>query len=200
MLVTGRFLVRLGFGLLILLPAAAASLAEPLPCRAITHEGSDYTVCEIDLRRQVVNFFWKRADGHPYGYLSSLPHELGNRSGRLLFATNAGMYNPDYRPVGLYVENGRELVRANTRTGPGNFHMKPNGVLYVAGHLPGSSKLVCFLSRSRGQTPPPSRGRCWSTLWSSPSQKPRFPSASLRVCSETSCSARALFSSTTESL
>jgi len=132
MLVTGRFLVRLGFGLLILLPAAAAILAEPLPCRAITHEGSDYTVCEIDLRRQVVNFFWKRADGHPYGYLSSLPHELGNRSGRLLFATNAGIYNSDYRPVGLYVENGRELVRANTRTGPGNFHMKPNGVLYVA--------------------------------------------------------------------
>jgi uncharacterized protein YigE (DUF2233 family) len=39
-------------------------------------------------------------------------------------------------------------VRANTRTDPGNFHMKPNGVLYVAGHLPGSSKLVCFLSRS----------------------------------------------------
>src|SRR6266702_2989130 len=31
MLVRGRFLVRLGFGLLLLLPSAAAILAEPLP-------------------------------------------------------------------------------------------------------------------------------------------------------------------------
>jgi len=65
--VRGRFLVRLGFGLLLLLPSAAAILAEPLPCRSFTYEGSDYTVCEIDLRQQVVKFFWNRADGHPYG-------------------------------------------------------------------------------------------------------------------------------------
>jgi len=29
----------------------------------------------------------------------------------------------------------RELVRVNTRTGPGYFHMKPNGMLYVAGEF-----------------------------------------------------------------
>jgi uncharacterized protein YigE (DUF2233 family) len=26
-------------------------------------------------------------------------------------------------------------VRVNTRAGPGNFHMKPNGMLYVAGEF-----------------------------------------------------------------
>ena len=142
-----RFLVRLGFGLLLLLPSAAAILAEPPPCRSVTYEGSDYTVSEIDLRQQVVKFFWNRADGHPYGYLASLPHALGNRSGRLRFAMNAGMYNPDYRPVGLYIENGRELVRVNTRTGPGNFHMKPNGVLYVAGESAGVLDTGSFLKQ-----------------------------------------------------
>jgi len=147
MLVRGRFLVRLGFGLLLLLPSAAAILAEPLPCRSFTYEGSDYTVCEIDLRQQVVKFFWNRADGHPYGYLSSLPHALGNRSGRLLFAMNAGMYNPDYHPVGLYIENGRELVRVNMRTGPGNFHMRPNGVFYVAGEFAGVLDTGSFLKQ-----------------------------------------------------
>jgi uncharacterized protein YigE (DUF2233 family) len=35
--------------------------------------------------------------------------------------------------VGLYVEQGRELVRANTKPGYGNFHMKPNGVFYISG-------------------------------------------------------------------
>jgi uncharacterized protein YigE (DUF2233 family) len=47
------------------------------------------------------------------------------------------MYHPDNSPVGLYVEEGRELVRANTSGGPGNFHMRPNGVFYLTGEVAG---------------------------------------------------------------
>ena len=57
---------------------------------------------------------------------------LGNRRGRLLFAMNAGMYDDQGRPIGLYVENGRERHAINLRNGPGNFHLKPNGVFAVA--------------------------------------------------------------------
>jgi len=138
---------KLVFGLLAVLAWAPSALAEPSPCRAVTHEGSDYTVCEVDLRREVVRFFWKRADGQPYGNPSALPQSLGGRSGHLLFATNAGMYDPDYRPVGLYVENGRELVRANTKAGPGNFHMRPNGVLYVSAESAGVLETGSFLKQ-----------------------------------------------------
>jgi uncharacterized protein YigE (DUF2233 family) len=135
----------LGFGLLSLVSRAPSAAAEPLPCRAAMHEGSRYTVCEVDLRRQAVRLFWKKADGEPYGYLRSVPRAFGERPGRLLFATNAGMYHPDYSPVGLYIEGGRELVRANTRPGPGNFHMKPNGVFYVAGAAAGVLETGSFL-------------------------------------------------------
>lgn len=34
--------------------------------------------------------------------------------------------------MGLYVEQGRELVRVSTASGHGNFHMKPNGIFYIA--------------------------------------------------------------------
>ena len=44
---------------------------------------------------------------------------------------NGGMYHKDWSPVGLYVENGQELKRASTANGPGNFHMKPNGVFFA---------------------------------------------------------------------
>ena len=104
---------------------------------AVTYEHSEYTVCEVDLRRQSVRLFWKKPDGYPYEYLSSLPRALGNHSRRLLFATNGGMYHQDNSPVGLYVEAGRELVRANTSAGPGNFHMRPNGVFYLTGEVAG---------------------------------------------------------------
>src|SRR5262249_58027901 len=58
---------------------------------------------------------------------------------------NAGMYDLDERPVGLYVESGRELVRVNTRAGPGNFHMRPNGVLFVAQGFAGVMETRAFL-------------------------------------------------------
>ena len=50
-----------------------------------------------------------------------------------MFATNGGMYRSDQSPLGLYIENGRELVRANTAVAAVNFYIKPNGIFYVSG-------------------------------------------------------------------
>jgi uncharacterized protein YigE (DUF2233 family) len=47
----------------------------------------------------------------------------------------------------LYVEHGRELVRANTKSGYGNFHMKPNGVFYVTGDTAGVLETGAYLKR-----------------------------------------------------
>ena len=138
---------KLGLAILIFLIPAASLRAEAAPCQRVTYEHSEYTVCEVDMRRQSVRLFWKKPDGHPYGYPSSLPPELGNHSGRLLFATNGGMYHEDNSPVGLYVEEGRELVPANTSAGPGNFHMRPNGVFYVRGEVAGVLETRSFIKR-----------------------------------------------------
>lgn len=47
----------------------------------------------------------------------------------LKFGMNAGMYHPNYQPVGLYIENSKQQVALNTQQGVGNFFMQPNGVL-----------------------------------------------------------------------
>jgi uncharacterized protein YigE (DUF2233 family) len=138
---------RLGLALLVILVPEVSIRAESVPCQPVTYEHSEYTVCEVDLRRQSVKLFWKKPDGHSYEYLSSLPRSLGNQSRRLLFATNGGMYHPDNSPVGLYVEEGRELVRANTRAGPGNFHMRPNGVFYLTGEVAGILETRSFIEQ-----------------------------------------------------
>jgi uncharacterized protein YigE (DUF2233 family) len=59
------------------------------------------------------------------------------------------MYHPDNSPVGLYVEEGRELVRVNTSAGPGNFHMRPNGVFYVTGEVAGVLETRSFIKQRR---------------------------------------------------
>jgi uncharacterized protein YigE (DUF2233 family) len=136
---------KLGLALLVFLVPEVSIRAESAPCQPVTYEHSEYTVCEVDLRRQSVKLFWKKTDGHPYEYLSSLPRALGNHSRRLLFATNGGMYRPDNSPVGLYVEEGQELVRVNTSAGPGNFHMRPNGVFYLTGEVAGILETRSFI-------------------------------------------------------
>jgi uncharacterized protein YigE (DUF2233 family) len=133
----------LAFALLTFCFRASAAFAGSFPCQSLTVEGAAYTICEVDLRRHAVKLFWRKPDGEPYGHLAALPP--AQRAGRLAFAMNAGMYDPAYRPVGLYVENGHELVRANTRPGPGNFHMRPNGVFYVAGDTAGVLDTMSFL-------------------------------------------------------
>ena len=118
----------------LLAQAALALLAAPVaaedgPCRALTYGGKAFTVCTADLRHDTIRLFWKGADGEALGSFARL-REMPE-GGRLTFAMNAGMYRPDLSPAGLYVENGREWVRVNTANGPGNFHMKPNGIFYV---------------------------------------------------------------------
>jgi uncharacterized protein YigE (DUF2233 family) len=108
------------------------ALAETRPCHSIEYEHDAYIICKVDLRKHTVRLYWKRSDGAPYAYLSALPRALEGEADRLLFATNAGMFDPALKPVGLYVEQGQELVRVNTKPGYGNFHMKPNGVFYIS--------------------------------------------------------------------
>ncbi|MDQ4135095.1 MAG: phosphodiester glycosidase family protein [Pseudomonadota bacterium] len=117
-----------------LLTGSAPALAEEV-CAPRRVADVDYTVCTVDLRRYEVRLFWKGPDGEAIGTFERL--RATPEGSRLVFAMNAGMYHEDRSPAGLFVEAGRELKRANTASGPGNFHLKPNGVFYVTGRTAG---------------------------------------------------------------
>ncbi|HEX8416215.1 MAG TPA: phosphodiester glycosidase family protein, partial [Methylobacterium sp.] len=130
-----RSFARLLIGAFGLIAATGTASAAPAsPCRAVQSGGEAYTVCTVDLRRDRLRVFWLGPDGLPYSSLSNLAEKQG---GRLSFAMNAGMYDKGQAPVGLYVEDGRELKGASTANGPGNFHLKPNGIFYVKGDRAG---------------------------------------------------------------
>jgi len=126
------------FALLLLLagcrraePAPAPSASKPTesPCRQLFFEGSRFTVCRDPNAR--IELRSAGADGRPYRSFVALEHVLGSRAGRVRFAMNAGMFDQDGRPIGLLVENGRELRSLNRKEGAGNFHLMPNGVFLV---------------------------------------------------------------------
>ncbi len=123
----------------------AATQPDPDPCRPVRFADSAFVVCTVDLRRYDVRLFWRRPDGDVLGSFSRL--KATPEGSRLAFAMNAGMYNEDRSPVGLYVESGKELKAANTRSGPGNFHLKPNGVFYVKSNRAGVVETDTYLKR-----------------------------------------------------
>ena len=96
-------------------------------CEQHSFEGSRFTACRYDARRHVLELAFDDASG-PLRSFARLRDRLGPRGGRLLFAMNAGMFDDEGRPIGLYVESGRARHAINLHGGPGNFHMLPNGV------------------------------------------------------------------------
>ncbi|MEM7711236.1 MAG: phosphodiester glycosidase family protein, partial [Pseudomonadota bacterium] len=87
-------------------------------------------LCTADLSSDDISLHLNGPDGQPLGTFLALERSAG---APIRFAMNAGMYHQDRRPVGLYVEDGREAAGLVTREGPGNFGLLPNGVFCVAG-------------------------------------------------------------------
>jgi uncharacterized protein YigE (DUF2233 family) len=116
--------------LLALLLAGCAPAREPA-CRATTFEGTRFTVCLLDTRRDTLKLATEDTTGERLRSFARLSEWLGRRARDVRFAMNAGMFDDTGAPIGLYIENGRMLKAANTNEGPGNFHMMPNGVFSV---------------------------------------------------------------------
>lgn len=140
-------LTVLGFVLVCLAAASHRATAEAAPCRTINEAGKTYSVCEFDLRRFVIQLSLDGADGKPYGGLGAFVAAQKERGRVPLFAMNAGMYQQDRSPVGLYIEGGTQRRRASTANGLGNFHLKPNGVFYVQGMQAGVLETSAYLRK-----------------------------------------------------
>ena len=100
-------------------------------CADMTFESASYSVCEVAADADLRLFLAGPAG--PLRSFTAIDAMLDGTGERLAFAMNAGMYHYDLAPVGLYVENGREVTPLVTRDGPGNFGLLPNGVFCIAG-------------------------------------------------------------------
>jgi uncharacterized protein YigE (DUF2233 family) len=128
----------LGAGVFACVAAAVLTLAamnsrrgaDP-PCASREFEGSRFIVCTYDARRHQLRLASQGGDGQYLRSFSALEAWLGRDARRVRFAMNAGMFNDAGAPIGLYVAEGQERHVLRLTDGPGNFHMKPNGVFWI---------------------------------------------------------------------
>lgn len=95
-----------------------------------------FTVTTIDTGTQQLELFLNDDAGRPFNSFSRLNAWLQARGKRLDFGVNAGMYHADFAPVGLLVQDGKQVAPLNLDEGAGNFFLKPNGVFLVNGSGP----------------------------------------------------------------
>jgi uncharacterized protein YigE (DUF2233 family) len=118
--------------LLLLILLASCAKAAPKPpdslCREQAFESSRFTVCDNGGGKLLL-FAASRRDKP----LRSFAEVMGKvEVARVAFAMNAGMFDDQGRPIGLAIVD-RQLVKdINLNDGPGNFHLKPNGVFSVS--------------------------------------------------------------------
>ena len=90
-----------------------------------------FTVITVDTAKQDLQLFLNDGSGQALHSFARLAAMLQARHQRLDFAVNAGMYHPDFAPVGLLVQDGKQVAPLNLADGVGNFFLKPNGVFLV---------------------------------------------------------------------
>ena len=102
-----------------------------MTCTERSFDGLAFTACEVDPRTDALRLFLDAPSGEKFGQFSSIDNTLQDEGKVLAFAMNAGMYHDDRAPVGLYIEDGQEIMRVIPNAGPGNFGLLPNGVFCI---------------------------------------------------------------------
>ncbi|MFY7734293.1 MAG: phosphodiester glycosidase family protein [Bacteroidia bacterium] len=95
---------------------------------AIDDQILSYTV---DTKTQNLQLFWKDEKGEILKSFQNLKQYVERKNLTLTFAMNGGMFNKDFSPQGLFIENNQTLAALDTAEGNGNFYIKPNGVFYI---------------------------------------------------------------------
>ena len=113
--------------------ASTTVTATSVSGETITHGGHSYRVVRVPAAAAgQLRLLWRDGNGTPVGDLTALERRIADGGDRLVFATNAGIFDRTRSPLGLHVEDGKVLVELNRGDGPGNFYLKPNGVFFEA--------------------------------------------------------------------
>ncbi|GAB3959457.1 hypothetical protein GCM10028805_55610 [Spirosoma harenae] len=97
--------------------------------RQIIFRDKIYFAYEVDPHKYKIELFNKTKNGKSVYNFSAIERE---KKGKLLFAMNGGMYEPNLSPVGLFISEGVAAKDINLSKQPSdNFHLLPNGIFGI---------------------------------------------------------------------
>lgn len=119
----------------LVLPAACTQAPHGISSHDVVFDNVHYRVVALETTKVDLGLHWRdSATGEPFASIHALQKWGATHGRRLLFAANAGIYDAQGEPLGLYVEGGKALKPLNTAHGnpaSGNFSLLPNGVFAI---------------------------------------------------------------------
>jgi uncharacterized protein YigE (DUF2233 family) len=108
-------------------------------------EDASFIFIKVHPSKDSIRMFWKDDNGKKLEHLPQLARYLQKKGKTLHFGMNAGMYTTDLSPLGLYIEQGKLVKKAVTKTsGYGNFYIQPGGIFYIREKTAGISIVPNF--------------------------------------------------------
>ncbi|MFB9079805.1 phosphodiester glycosidase family protein [Flavobacterium procerum] len=95
------------------------------------YDDNSFLIYTADPKKQDLKMYWKNEKGENFASIQNLKVWMESKNLILDFAMNAGMYNKNSAPQGLYIEKKKTLASLDTSNAAGNFYLKPNGVFYL---------------------------------------------------------------------
>ena len=98
-----------------------------------TFKGSEFYFFVADLNKNDIRLHWKKDSIQKHSNLNSVIDLIKKKyNQKALLVTNAGMFEESQKPLGLYIENKKEVVSLNEKDpNDDNFYLMPNGVFFV---------------------------------------------------------------------
>lgn len=89
----------------------------------------------VDFNKESIEMRWKGPDKQPLQSFDNLLALLESEGKQVHFLMNAGMFDINHAPIGLYIEKKALQHKVNRSKGlNGNFYMQPNGVFAISVH------------------------------------------------------------------
>lgn len=130
------WLACLGIAIVALILVSKADQLEPSKvtkpeAQQILWQQHTYSVFTVDPEKHHLELYYTDGHGNRLGSFRKIQDLLSNQNRQLVFAINGGMFTPDFKPSGLFIEHGTTVHFLNTDDAEGNFFLKPNGVFYI---------------------------------------------------------------------
>lgn len=118
--------VAIGTGCIVILLVARAMFLER------TKEDFEPFVSHIlNPQTQELKLYWKDPEGKRFATIGNLKKFIEGQGKKLIFAMNGGIYDPEFKPLGLLIQDQKRIFPLNVSHGEGNFYLQPNGVFYL---------------------------------------------------------------------
>ncbi|MCK4636227.1 MAG: phosphodiester glycosidase family protein [Candidatus Moranbacteria bacterium] len=98
----------------------------------VNFNNTSFDVVKVESKNiNSIKFYYKNKNNQKIETINQLKDLLKEQKKNLVFATNGGIFSKEFKPLGLYIENGKEISKINLNEGEGNFYFQPNGIFSI---------------------------------------------------------------------